>query len=41
MCADVSAFNRPACIQRECQKPANSQQAACVALRVQQHELYR
>ena len=41
MCADVSAFNRPACIQRECQKPANSQQAACVALRVQQYELYR
>lgn len=41
MCADVSALNRPACIQRECQKPANNQQAACVALRVQQHELYR
>jgi hypothetical protein len=41
MCADVSAFNRPACIQRECQKPANNQHAACVALRVQQHELYR
>ncbi len=41
LCADVAAFNRPACIQRECQKPANSQHTACVALRVQQHELYR
>jgi hypothetical protein len=40
MCADAPAANRQACIQRECQKSANSQQAACVALRVQ-HDLYR
>ena len=43
LCANSSVLGRSACVHSECQKPANTNHPACVALRSQQQasELYR